>query len=124
SWSFTDASLTPGETTTTITLGTIVDGDAPFVVHLGPVAIVVPFPGVPADSHVVLSSLLDFDELTLGGPGLGTVAINPTIPPLVLDDGYHVRYEITGAFASAGAVTATFKHGTWSVQQTVTPPTT
>src|SRR5205814_7294132 len=78
SWSFVDSSLTVGETTTTVTLGTIVNGDAPFVAHLGPVAIIVPFPSVPAGSQVVLSSLSDFDEFALGGPGLGTVTVDTT----------------------------------------------
>src|SRR5207247_2158378 len=120
-WSWIDHALS-GETTTQVTLGIVVDGDASFIVHQGPIAIIVPFPEVPAGYQVVAASLSDFDEFTLGGAGLGTVAVDQTVAP-VLVDATHVRYAVTGAFASAGEVTATFKRGTWSVVQTgPTPP--
>src|SRR5207247_350152 len=103
SWSWIDTPLSGGATTTVVTLGTIVDGDASFVVHLGAIAIIIPFPSVPAGFQLVATSLSDNNEFTLDGPGLGTVVIDPSIAP-VLVDATHVRYAITGAFANAGAV--------------------
>ena len=79
-----------------------------------------PFPSIPAGFGLVAASLSDFNEFTLGGAGLGTIVIDQNISPVLIDS-THVRYAITGAFASAGTVTATFKHGTWSV---TTPPAT
>ena len=82
------------------------------------VMIDVPFP-VAAGFTLDPTSLADFDELTLGGAGLGTVAIDHGTAPVVLADGTTVRYRITGAFAPTGAVTAEFTRGTWSVLDAV-----
>src|SRR6185312_7564689 len=120
-WSWVDHPLN-NETQTQVTLGVIVDGDASFIVHQGPIAIIVPFPQVPANFQVVAASLSDFNEFVLGGAGLGTIVIDQTYAP-VLVDATHVRYAVTGTFANAGAVTATFTRGTWSVVQIGgTPP--
>ncbi|HEX6131015.1 MAG TPA: hypothetical protein VF044_04745, partial [Actinomycetota bacterium] len=113
SWSFIEAPL-DGSTETTVQLGIVTDGDAPFIVELGAIAIIVPFPSIPAGYEVVLSSLSDFNEFTLGGEGLGTIEIDQAVAPIRVD-ATRVRYAVTGAFAPAGAVTATFKHGTWSL---------
>ncbi|MDX6411753.1 MAG: large repetitive protein, partial [Gaiellaceae bacterium] len=78
-----------------------------------PIAIVVAFPGVVSGSQIDVASLAEFNEFTLGGTGLGSVAIDRTIAP-VLIDASHVRYAITGSFGTSGDVTLTFTHGRWT----------
>src|SRR5205823_21559 len=69
SWSFVDG----GSGDLLVTLGEV-GPDAPFIVHEGAVAIDVPFPVAPGH-HVDVTTLGEFDEFTLGGAGLGTVAL-------------------------------------------------
>jgi len=54
------------------------------------------------------ASLANFDEITLGGTGRGTAAIDTGVAPIVLADGKTVRYRITGAFLLSGDVTVTY----------------
>src|SRR5207247_2364638 len=109
SWSFVDG----GTGDLVVTLGEV-GPDAPFIVHEGAVAIDVPFPVAPGH-HVDVTTLGEFDEFTLGGAGLGSVALDRAVAPQVLGDGTTVRYRIAGTFATSGVVTATFHRGTWSV---------
>src|SRR5262249_36098566 len=107
------ATVDPAAAPEVVTLGSVAD---PLEAFIGAGnTIVVAFPDVPAGDELVQSSLLDFNEFTLGGPGLGSVTIVKTVAPVVLADGKSVRYATSGAFAASGAVTATFTHGTWSV---------
>ena len=104
-------------------LGTVSGGTVPVEVDQGPQTIDVPFPvGTlgPTGYIIDATSLADFNEFILGGPGLGTVAINHAIAPIIVGNGFTVRYAVTGQFApSGGAVTATFTAGTWKVKPTV-----
>ena len=62
------------------------------------------------------------DELTLSGSGLGTVHI-VSGTPLVVGNGFTVRYTVAGEFAAAGgAVTVTFNQGHWNVMATSGTP--
>jgi len=76
----------------------------------------VTFPSGPAGYTLDEDSLLDLaSEFTLGGPGLGTVAIDSSQAPVILSRGANpvVRYWVKGVFAS-GDVSLTFLTGTWS----------
>ena len=102
SWAFLD----PGTGETIVPLGTLVDGDADFIVDDGPIAIDVPFP-VTAGLTVDPASL-SFANFVLGGDGLGTVQLDTNSQPTLLAGNIVVRYRITGLFAETGIVTATF----------------
>ncbi|HVP75835.1 MAG TPA: hypothetical protein VMS63_07420, partial [Gaiellaceae bacterium] len=102
-------------------LGMVTGGTVPVEVDQGAQTIDVPFPigsNGPANGYQVdTSSLGGFNQFTLGGDGLGTVTINPSFAPVVVGNGFTVRYHVIGALASgAGAVYATFAPGTWSVK--------
>ena len=53
--------------------------------------------------------------ITLGGAGLGTLAIDTSVAPQLLGDGTTVRYRITGQASPTGDITATFAPGSWSI---------
>ena len=102
-------------------LGTVSGGTVPVEVDQGAQTIDVPFPvgtnGPATGYQVDTASLGGFNQFTLGGDGLGTVTINPSFAPVIVGDGFTVRYHVLGALASGGgAVYATFAPGTWSVK--------
>ena len=72
----------------------------------------VPFP-VPAGGQI--SAPTGPTLLTLGGAGLGSVALDPSYTPQVQAGGTTVRLEVSGHLASSGAVTATFVPGSWAI---------
>src|SRR5581483_6257727 len=111
------AVFVPGGVPVTETLSSVVTVDA------GTGTIDVSFP-YPAGQHVGYAidptSLLSFDQFTLGGAGLGSLYIDRTIAPEVVGDGFTVRYHVLGALAASGAVNAVFTPGSWNVLPTDT----
>ena len=56
---------------------------------------------------------IDGNELTLGGAGIGTAALDTGKAPTILADGQTVRYYVSGHFAP-GTVSVAFAAGSWS----------
>ena len=109
---------TDANTSSPVVVGTVVDGVAPFasVGADGFTTIDVTFPaGTLSTGYAIDPSSLDGTEISLGGAGLGTAAIDPTVAPQVVGNGFVVRYRITGAFAQNGVVTATLTPASWSL---------
>ncbi len=115
------ATYVPGAPPLIIDLGVVTGGTVPVEVDQGAQTIDVPFPvgtlGPAGGYQVDIASLGGFNQFTLSGTGLGTVTIDPSFTPVVVGDGFTIRYHVIGSLASGdGSVYATFAPGTWSVK--------
>ena len=86
----------------------------------------VTFDAPPTGFTIDFDSIRDLaPELRLAGSGLGTVTLDNSQAPLVLNESTRsVRYWVTGKWAATGTVDAFFLPGTWSFKQAVSPSNT
>lgn len=83
-------------------------------------------PTDPENLTIDAGSITDFEpEFRLTGPGIGSVTLDSSRPPVLLDaagEPKTYRYWLSGKFADTGDVTLTFLDDAWSFNIAETPP--